>query len=72
MANGADWRNLQQTHTNGVQTNARNEEEGQNPRGKKFENLQSNLFDTEEGNQRPVYNPEVEKAAFGTDANWSA
>lgn len=50
MANGADWRNLQQTHTNAaVQSNARNEEEGtNNPRGKKFENLQSHLFDNDE------------------------
>lgn len=30
------------------------------------------MFDNGDANQRPVYNPEVEKATFGTDANWSA
>lgn len=69
MANGADWRNLHQTHTNAVNTN-KVVNDNINSREKKFENLSSNIFGDEDSSQRPVYNPEVEKQAIGTDTNW--
>ena len=72
MANNADWRNTNQTHTNGPVSSLSNQAgEGHNPREKKFENLTSNIFGAED-QSRPVYPPEVEKAAFGTAANWTA
>jgi len=69
MASGADWRNLQQTHVNSpVKQEVK---DGLTSKDKKYENLQSNLFGSED-NERPAYNPNVDKAAFGSDANWTA
>ena len=39
---------------------------------KKFENLQSDLFGTNQNRDAPVYNPNAERATFGSDANWTA
>jgi len=43
-----------------------------NSKSKKFENLQSNIFGLEDKDNQPTYDPNVEKAGFGTDANWTA
>jgi hypothetical protein len=43
-----------------------------NSKSKKFENLQSNIFGLEDKDNQPAYDPNVEKAGFGTDANWTA
>jgi hypothetical protein len=69
MASGADWRNLQQTHVNSpVKESVKM---GDTCKDKKYENLQSHLFGAEERGL-PAYNPNVDKAAFGSDANWTA
>lgn len=38
----------------------------------KFSNLQSNIFGLEGKDEQPAYDSTVEKAGFGTDANWTA
>ena len=38
----------------------------------KFDNLQSNIFNQEGKDNQPSYDPTVERAGFGTDANWTA
>ena len=69
MANSADWRNLQQTHTN-FKGGKRDEE---NPaKDRKFGNLQSNILTNEDPEKRPAaYSPDkMDKAAFGSSADW--
>lgn len=72
MANNADWRNLQQTHTNAA--SQKNVELGAslNSKTMKFDNLKSNIFGQEEKDNQPSYDPNAERAGFGTDANWTA
>ena len=72
MANNADWRNLQQTHTNATSQKGNDQGEPQNSRSMKFSNLQSNIFGLEGKDNQPAYDSTVEKASFGTDANWTA
>ena len=70
MANAADWRNMNQTYTNGQIKAAIISAHG-GCKDKKYQNLASNIL-SNEGKEQALYNPEVEKAAFGTDANWTA
>lgn len=70
MASGANWRNLQQTHTNAT-GKGEAKDENQTSKDKKHQNLESNLFGSDD-QERPTYNPNLDKAAFGSDANWSA
>lgn len=72
MANNADWRNLQQTHVNAVSSSNADLGASVNSRSKKFENLSSNIFGQQDKDNQAVYDPTVEKAGFGTDANWTA
>ncbi|CDW87720.1 UNKNOWN [Stylonychia lemnae] len=72
MANNADWRNLQQTHVNASSSQKGNQEGPQTNKDKKYDNLSSNIFCQEEKDNQPTYDPTVEKAGFGTDANWTA
>lgn len=39
---------------------------------KKFQNLQSNILNNQEDRGIPLYNPDVSKAAMGSDAGWTA
>jgi len=48
MANGSDWKNLQQTHTNSPIKKGGNEDSGKVARDKKFDNLSSNILGGEE------------------------
>ena len=73
MASGADWRNLQQKHTNAT-SKANNKSDMQSPnKDKKYENLQSRILSFEDPNVRPgLYSPEkADKIAFGSQADWS-
>lgn len=72
MANNADWRNLQQTHVNGSSSQKGNQEGPQTNKDKKYDNLSSNIFCQEDKDNQPTYDPNTEKAGFGTDANWTA
>ena len=73
MANNADWRNLQQTHVNAVSSSKTQDFSASlNSRGMKFDNLSSNIFGQEDKDNQPSYDPTVERAGFGTDANWTA
>lgn len=69
MANGADWRNLNQTHVNSPVK--QRYQMGDSTKDKKYQNLQSNILGAEEGSS-PSYNQETDKAAFGSDANWTS
>lgn len=69
MGAGADWRNLQQTHTNGGKSCRGGADKSH--KDKKYENLQSNIFGEEGGSERPAYNTNVDKAAFGSAADWT-
>ena len=74
MANSADWRNLQQTHTNGPKAAANNTRDNQSPaKDRKFGQLQSNILSFEDPNTRPaMYSPEKgEKIKFGSQSDWS-
>jgi hypothetical protein len=68
MANGADWRNLNQTHVNSPVK--KRYQMGDTTKDKKYQNLQSNILGATEGG--PSYNAEADKAAFGSDANWTS
>lgn len=48
MANNADWRNPNQTHTNASNSGLGNQAGEINSREKKFENLSSNIFGSED------------------------
>lgn len=70
MANTTDWRNTQNTLMNSP-TKQANGQDSKNCRDKKFENLSSNIFGNEDNNDRPLYNNEIERAAFGTSSDWT-
>lgn len=72
MANNADWRNSQQTHTNSPLKKCQTIE--MNAKDRKFSNLDSNV---EFGDQaalahKGIYDHNIIRSTFGTDATWSA
>jgi hypothetical protein len=69
MGASADWKNLQQKHTNGSQKTKGNLDATH--KDKKYENLASNLFGEEGAADKPTYNTNVEKAAFGSSSDWT-
>lgn len=69
MANGSDWRNLQQTHTN-ARTKV-NQNYGEGAKDKKFQNLQSSILGNDDA-ERAAYNTEVEKNLYAGNAGWSS
>jgi len=70
MANNANWRNLQQTHCNSP-TKRINESMSRTCKSKKYENLESHLFEGEERNH-PTYTTDIDRAAYGSNSNWTA
>ena len=68
MASAADWRNLQQTHTNATIKGASTNRQDSPPKDKKHGNLQSRILSFEDPNTRPgLYSPEkASKIAYGS------
>lgn len=77
MANNADWRNPHQTYTNSpTKSGNNNGAEKFNAKDRKFGNLESQVPLGEEviqqkNSDKPNYNPNAGKSAFGTSADWS-
>ena len=71
MANNADWRNSQQTHTNSPMKKSQTTE--MNAKDRKFGNLDSNVEFGDQGalTHKGIYDPKIRRSTFGTDASWS-
>lgn len=71
MGAGADWRNLNQTHTNAKTRNQ--DSHSQNAMEKKHKNLQSSILaHTEEKNEQMTFDPEQGKAQYATVSGWAS
>lgn len=72
MANAADWRNPNQTHTNSpLKKGGMQDDSNKNARDKKFDNLSSNILCNEDPNSKPpAYQTDVE--ALGKTSDWTA
>ena len=74
MADNADWRNPHQTYMNSPLKKS-NTDAQLNAKDRKYINLESQVVLGDNLKNRPAdkpeYNPNLGKAAFGTQADWS-